>query len=223
MVSPICHGGSFGQGDSRGRCFTWFGHGPRTVDGFVGTLRITSAAGKAIRAAPFVPRVNFTGQQLLATTVDGLVPGPVLCWREGDRVTLNVTNHLAEQSSIHWHGIILPTEMDGVPCVSFNGIDPGETFRYTFDVRQSGTCWCHSHSDFQEQTGMYGAIIIDPPQAEQFVYDRDYVIMLSDWSNEEPDSIYAKLKKLSHNYNFAERPDGDFICEIGGKRGSDLG
>ena len=159
-------------------------------------------------------RVNFTGQARLATTVNGLVPGPVLRWREGDRVTLNVTNHLAEQSSIHWHGIILPMEMDGVPGISFKGIDPGETFRYTFDVHQSGTYWYHSHSGFQEQTGMYGGIVIDPRQPEPFGYDRDYVILLSDWSDEDPESIYAKLKKLSHYYNFAERTAGDLIREI---------
>ncbi|WP_073616418.1 copper resistance system multicopper oxidase [Desulfopila aestuarii] len=159
-------------------------------------------------------RVNFTGQERLATTVNGLVPGPVLRWREGDRVILNVTNHLAEQSSIHWHGIILPMEMDGVPGISFKGIEPGETFRYTFDVHQSGTYWYHSHSGFQEQTGMYGAIIIDPRQPEPFGYDRDYVILLSDWSDEDPESIYAKLKKLSHYYNFAERTAGDLIREI---------
>lgn len=158
--------------------------------------------------------VNFTGRERVATTVNGSVPGPVLRWQEGDQVTLNVTNRLAEQSSIHWHGIILPTGMDGVPDISFKGIDPGETFHYQFDVRQNGTFWYHSHSGFQEQTGMYGAIIIDPLEPEPFSYDREYVIMLSDWSDEDPTDIYAKLKKMSGYYNFAERTTGDLFNDI---------
>lgn len=158
--------------------------------------------------------VNFTGTERVATTVNGSVPGPILRWREGDLVTLNVTNRLTEQSSIHWHGIILPTGMDGVPNISFKGIDPGETFRYQFDVRQNGTFWYHSHSGFQEQTGMYGAIIIDPLEPEPFSYNREYVILLSDWSDENPASIYAKLKKMSGYYNFAERTTGDLVRDI---------
>ena len=108
--------------------------------------------------------VNFTGKDKLATTVNGSLPAPVLRWREGERVRLRVHNSLDTDSSIHWHGIILPTEMDGVPGLSFDGIAPGETFTYEFDVQQSGTYWYHSHSGFQEQTGLYGAIIIDPKE-----------------------------------------------------------
>lgn len=158
--------------------------------------------------------VNFTGRERVATAVNGLVPGPLLRWREGDRVTLNVTNHLAESSSIHWHGIILPAPMDGVPDISFKGIDPGETFRYQFEVRQSGTFWYHSHSAFQEQTGLYGPIIVDPREPEPFSYDREYVVMLSDWSDEEPADIYAKLKKMSGYYNFTERTTSDLARDI---------
>ncbi len=158
--------------------------------------------------------VNLTGRDRIATAVNGLVPGPILRWREGDRVTLNVTNHLAESSSIHWHGMILPPGMDGVPDISFKGITPGETFRYQFDVKQSGTFWYHSHSGFQEQTGLYGPIIIDPLEPEPFSYDRDYVVMLSDWSDEDPTDIYAKLKKMSGYYNFAERTAGDLSHDI---------
>ena len=158
--------------------------------------------------------VNFTGRERVATAVNGLIPGPLLRWREGDRVTLNVTNHLAESSSIHWHGIILPAPMDGVPDISFKGIDPGKTFRYQFEIRQSGTFWYHSHSAFQEQTGLYGPIIIDPQEPEPFSYDRDYVVMLSDWSDEEPTDIYAKLKKMSGYYNFAERTISDLAHDI---------
>ncbi|QGY40563.1 copper resistance system multicopper oxidase [Pseudodesulfovibrio cashew] len=158
--------------------------------------------------------VNFTGAMRTATAIGGSVPGPVLRWREGDTVTLDVTNRLAVDSSIHWHGIILPTGMDGVPEISYPGIRPGETFRYRFTVRQSGTFWYHSHSGFQEQTGMYGPIVIEPRDQEPNPCDRDYVVMLSDWTDEEPDSVYAKLKKLSHYYNFNERTVGDLIGEI---------
>ena len=122
--------------------------------------------------------VNFTGRERIATSINGSIPGPVLRWREGDRVVLRVTNHLAHDSSIHWHGIILPTGMDGVPGLSFDGIKPGETFEYQFDVNQSGTYWYHSHSGFQEQTGMYGAIVIDPLGENPVTYDREYVVQL---------------------------------------------
>ncbi len=158
--------------------------------------------------------VNFTGHRRIATAVNGTVPSPVLRWREGDSITLRVTNQLAVDSSIHWHGILVPTDMDGVPGLSFNGIAPGETFEYRFDVKQSGTFWYHSHSDFQEQTGMYGAIVIDSRQPEPFTYDREYVIMLSDWSDEDPEKIYAKLKKLSHYYNFRQRTAGDLWRDL---------
>jgi len=158
--------------------------------------------------------INFTGRERLATAVNGVVPGPILRWKEGDTVTLDVTNHLAEPSSIHWHGMILPTGMDGVPDISYKGIAPGENFHYQFDVKQSGTYWYHSHSGFQEQTGLYGAIVIDPKETDPVSYDRDYVIMLSDWSDEDPTDIYAKLKKMSGYYNFAERTTADLARDI---------
>ena len=160
--------------------------------------------------------VNFTGKDRFATAINGSVPAPVLRWKEGDTVTLNVTNNLAEDTSIHWHGIILPSAQDGVPNISddFKGIMPGETFSYRFPVMQSGTYWYHSHSGFQEQTGAYGAIVIDPMEPEPFSYDRDYVVVLSDWSDEDPNAVYAKLKKLSHYYNFRERTVSDAMAEI---------
>jgi len=158
--------------------------------------------------------VNYTGVERLATAINGSVPGPILRWKEGDRVTLNVKNQLAHDSSIHWHGIILPTGMDGVPGLSFDGIKPGASFEYQFEVNQSGTYWYHSHSGFQEQTGMYGAIVIDPRQPDPVSYDRDYVVQLSDWSDEEPESIYAKLKKMSDYYNFRERTAVDLWEEV---------
>ncbi len=161
--------------------------------------------------------VNFTGREQMATAVNGSVPAPTLRWREGDRVTLRVTNHLVHDSSIHWHGMILPADMDGVPGLSFDGIKPGETFEYSFDVNQSGTYWYHSHSGFQEQTGLYGAIVIDPKEPDPVAYDRDYVVMLSDWSDDAPEEIYAKLKKSSDYYNFQERTVGDLWRDISEK------
>ncbi len=170
--------------------------------------------GKHFKLAIGPQPVNFTGKERIATAVNGSVPGPILRWKEGERITLDVTNNLREASSIHWHGIILPTEMDGVPDISFDGIAPGATFRYQFQVKQSGTYWYHSHSGFQEQTGQYGSIIIDPATTDPVSSDREYVVMLSDWSDEDPGDIYATLKKMSGYYNFSERTTGDLIRDI---------
>ena len=146
--------------------------------------------------------VNFTGAPRMATTINGAIPAPILHWREGDTVTLRVTNRMAGPTSIHWHGILLPFDMDGVPGISYPGIAPGETFVYRFPVRQSGTYWYHSHTGMQEQTGMYGAIIIDPARGPSIRADRDYVVQLSEWTDEDPMRIFARLKKMSHYYNF---------------------
>jgi CopA family copper-resistance protein len=178
-----------------------------------------TAAQNSLRAKKFQlnigsQAVNFTGTPRLATTVNGSLPAPILRWREGEEVTLKVTNRLAETSSIHWHGIILPNAMDGVPGMTFDGIKPGESFTYRFKVQQSGTYWYHSHSGFQEQTGLHGAIVIEPKTPEPFVYDRDYVVLLSDWTDENPHAVYAKLKKASHYYNFNERTVGDLWQDI---------
>ena len=161
--------------------------------------------------------VNFTGKEAVATAINGQVPGPTLVWQEGETVTIHVTNHLKKSSSIHWHGIILPAPMDGVPGISYDGIAPGETFTYQFKVRQHGTFWYHSHSGYQEQTGMYSAIVIKPKRKEPFAYDRDYTIVLSDWSDEKPTSIYRKLKLSSDYYNYNRRTVGDFFSEVGKK------
>jgi len=162
-------------------------------------------------------KVNFTGKQCIATTVNQGFPGPTLRWREGERVTLRVTNRLDHDSSIHWHGIILPSAMDGVPGLSFNGIKPGETFVYEFEVKQSGTYWYHSHSGFQEQTGLMGAIVIEPKEPEPVTYDRDMVVMLSDWTDSAPEQVYRTLKKMSHYYNFRERTLGDLARDLNTK------
>ncbi|MGK2914883.1 MAG: copper resistance system multicopper oxidase [Porticoccaceae bacterium] len=160
--------------------------------------------------------VNFTGAMRMATTVNGSLPAPTLRWREGDVVTLRVHNRLAEDTSIHWHGILLPFEMDGVPGISFKGIPPGETFTYRFKVAQTGTYWYHSHSGMQEQMGMYGAIIIDPASGDPIHADRDHVVQLSDWTDEDPMRILAKLKARSDYYNFNQPTLVDFFRDVAG-------
>ena len=170
----------------------------------------TELCGREFRLTIAKTAVNISGKSAVATTVNGMLGGPILRWREGDEVTIHVTNKLDVPSSIHWHGIVLPTEMDGVPEISFDGISPGETFTYRFRVSQSGTFWYHSHSGFQEQTGVYGAIVIEPREADPYRCERDYVVLLSDWSDEDPRRIYRKLKLSSDYYNFNQRTVGDW-------------
>jgi len=158
--------------------------------------------------------VNFTGSPRMATTINGSIPGPTLRWREGDTVTIRVKNQLAVGTSIHWHGILLPFQMDGVPGVSFKGIPPGETFTYRFKVGQTGTYWYHSHSGMQEQTGMYGAIIIDAASGRSTQTDRDYVVQLSDWSDEDPMRVFTKLKMQSDYYNYNQPTAIDFFKDV---------
>ncbi|HEY2104420.1 MAG TPA: copper resistance system multicopper oxidase, partial [Candidatus Binataceae bacterium] len=163
-------------------------------------------------------RVNFTGTASTATAVNGSVPAPTLRWREGDAVTISVTNRLSADTSIHWHGVRTPADMDGVPGLSFAGIRPNQTFVYRFPLRQHGTYWYHSHSRFQEQTGLYGALIIDPKGADPIQYDRDYVILLSDWTDENPDTVLSNLKQQSDYYNYNQRTAGTFLADAA-KRG----
>lgn len=155
--------------------------------------------------------VNFTGHTRPAVTVNGSLPAPVLRWREGDTVTLRVANRLGVPSSLHWHGILLPANMDGVPGLSFDGIHPGETFTYRFDIRQSGTYWYHSHSLFQEQAGLYGAIVIDPSEPPPYRYDREHVVLLSDWTDMDPAALFRRMKKMSEHDNLYKRTVGDFV------------
>ena len=154
----------------------------------------------------------FTGRMQPTTSVNGSVPAPTLRWREGTTVTLRVHNRLPTTSSIHWHGIIVPFQMDGVPGISFPGIAPGETFTARFPVKQSGTYWYHSHSRFQEQTGLYGAIIIDPADGDPIKVDRDHVVFLSDWTDENPEHVYATLKRISDYYNY-QLPDARLFMQ----------
>jgi CopA family copper-resistance protein len=157
--------------------------------------------------------INITGKKTIATGINGGVPGPILHWREGDTVTLNVTNKLDAPSSIHWHGIRSPAAMDGVPGLSFAGIEPGQTFTYRIPIHQSGTYWYHSHSGLQEQTGVYGAIVIAPKDGYADKFDSDHVVLLSDWSDEDPETIVSNLKFQSDYYNFNQRTVGTFFAD----------
>lgn len=161
--------------------------------------------------------VNITGNPRTAMTINGGIPGPLLRWREGDTVTLRVKNKLKDTTSIHWHGILLPANMDGVPGLSFHGIEPDGMYVYQFKVRQNGTYWYHSHSGFQEQSGVYGPLVIDAKEPEPFQYDRDYVVMLTDWTDEDAVDLMSKLKKQSDYYNYHKRTVGDFIQDVSEK------
>jgi FtsP/CotA-like multicopper oxidase with cupredoxin domain len=164
--------------------------------------------------------VNYTGTWRPAVTVNGSLPAPTLRWREGTTVNLAVRNALppgslhGDSTSIHWHGILLPANMDGVPGVSFGGIRRGEAYRYRFTVKQAGTYWYHGHSGFQEQAGLYGALVIDPAEPEPFAYDRDYVVQLSDWTDLEPAALFARLKKMPGYDNYHQPTVGDFIRDV---------
>lgn len=155
--------------------------------------------------------VNFSGETREAMAINGQIPGPTLRFKEGEDVVINVTNRMLHDTSIHWHGILLPPEMDGVPGFSFPGIRPGETFTYRFTAKQSGTYWYHSHSGLQEQAGIYGPLVIDPVKKEPYRFDRDYVVMLSDWTDEKPESVLRKLKVKSDYYNYSQRTIGTFF------------
>ena len=191
-----------------------------TVSGFIPRVAAQQArAQETLRGTSFdlsisETAMNFTGSPKVAQTINGSIPGPLLRWREGDTVTLRVRNELDEDTSIHWHGIILPANMDGVPGLSFHGIRPRETYNYRFEVKQSGTYWYHSHSGFQEQRGIYGPLVIEPREPDPITADREHVIMLTDWTDESPERVFAKLKKKADYYNFNQRTLGDFFRDV---------
>jgi len=145
---------------------------------------------------------------------NGASPGPVLRFKEGEEVTINVKNNLDVSTSIHWHGLILPFQMDGVPTISFDGIKPGETFTYKFPIIQSGTYWYHSHSGFQEPDGAFGAIIIDSKDREPFRYDREYVVQLTDKHPHSGARIMRNLKMSADYYNRVQRTAKDFFADV---------
>lgn len=193
---------------------------PMTLQAQSASIAKTAQGSAPVITGPVVDlvvaesRVNFSGESRLATSINGSIPAPTLRFREGDEVTIRVTNRLNVPTSIHWHGIILPYQMDGVPGISFDGIEPGETFTYQFKLGQSGTYWYHSHSGFQEMTGMYGALIIEPKEGEIYPVERDYIVQLSDWTDEDPMRVFSKLKVQSDIYNFNQPTVGDFFNDI---------
>jgi CopA family copper-resistance protein len=157
--------------------------------------------------------VNVTGKKRTAVAVNGSVPGPTLRWREGEVVTVAVTNRLKTPTSIHWHGIRVPAEMDGVPGLSFTGIAPGERFVYRIPVVQSGTYWYHSHSGGQEQQGMVGALIVEPKEKDPIAFDREYAVMLTDWTDTDPMTVMSNLKQENEYYNYRQRTAGTFFSD----------
>ncbi len=158
---------------------------------------------------------EFDGRRGTAVTLNGSVPGPLLRFREGETVTLRVTNRLDVDTSVHWHGLLVPSDQDGVPGLSFRGIGPGETYTYRYQVRQHGTYWYHSHSGLQEQQGHYAPIIIDPAGPDPIAYDREYVVQLSDWTFLSPETVLGRLKKQGGYFNFQRRTAADFVRDIG--------
>ncbi|MDX1679879.1 MAG: copper resistance system multicopper oxidase [Akkermansiaceae bacterium] len=160
--------------------------------------------------------LNGRKEAVRATAINGSVPAPLMHWREGDVVRMDVTNSLmdSEHSSIHWHGILVPFEMDGVPGVNFAGIKPGETYSYRFRLKQAGTYWYHSHSFFQEQTGTYGPIVIEPKGGDPIRADRDYTVMLSDWTSDGPRAAFRNMRMSDGYYNYQQRTVGDLIRDF---------
>jgi CopA family copper-resistance protein len=156
--------------------------------------------------------VNFTGKARTAITVNQSLPAPVLRWREGETVNLHVHNALRDDvSSIHWHGLLLPANMDGVPGLSFDGIAPGQAYHYRFELRQNGTYWYHSHSLFQEQAGLYGAIVIDPIAPPPYRFDREHVLLLSDWTDLDGAALYRRMKKMAMHDNTYQQTLGELV------------
>ena len=159
--------------------------------------------------------VTISGRTAIAVTINGTIPGPLLQLTEGQDALLRVTNRLDEDTSIHWHGLIVPPEMDGVPGVSFPGIHAGKVFEYRFPLRQYGTYWYHSHSGLQEQLGHYGPLLVRPAGGYPYKFDREVVVVLSDWTFENPYRVLDKLKKQGNYYNMQRRTLGDFVRDVG--------
>jgi CopA family copper-resistance protein len=158
--------------------------------------------------------VNFTGRRVTAMAVNGSVPGPILRWREGDHISIAVANRLKESTSVHWHSLRIPADMDGVPGLSYPGIAPGETFHYHFKVEQHGTAWYHSHTRFQEQSGITGPLIIDPRDEDPIQSDREHVIFLSDWTDTDPETVFSNLKQQSDYYNYHRHTVPGFFSAV---------
>ncbi len=166
---------------------------------------LTALTGNEIKLTIDHASITIGGREGHAVAINGTVPGPLLRFREGQAVRISVTNRLAEDTSIHWHGLLVPFQMDGVPGVAFPGIKPGETFTYEFPLIQSGTYWYHSHSGLQEQQGHYAPIVIDPAGADPVAYDREHVLVLSDFSFMHPHRIFQKLKQEGGIFNYQKQ------------------
>ena len=201
-----------------------FGH--RRVSLCAGFALVAGLASFAASAIAEAATYNLTVDRVKIDTGDfvkegigynGASPGPVLRFKEGEEVTINVTNNLDEATSIHWHGLILPFQQDGVPTISFDGIEPGETFTYKFPIVQAGTYWYHSHSGFQEPDGAYGAIVIEPKAREPFRYDRDYVVQLADKHRHSGHRIMRNLKMMPDYYNRMQRTADEFFKDLSDK------
>ena len=177
------------------------GHSMRRHNGPPIRVGFDEVSGKIIDLAVASGRRTVQGRSGHGIAVNGSVPGPLIRLREGQNVRLNVTNHLNEDTSIHWHGLLVPFQYDGVPGVSFPGIKPHETFTYNFPIRQSGTYWYHSHSHLQEQSGHYGPLIIEPAGAEPVSYDRDYILLLSEFTPLHPHFIMSRLRTGEGYFN----------------------
>jgi CopA family copper-resistance protein len=205
----------FVQGLAVGGALAGLGLWPRQGWAATGANRIPVLAGTDFDLRIGETLVNYTGSVRPAITVNGSLPAPLLRWKQGSTVNLRVSNALPAGSihgpdtSIHWHGMQLPANMDGVPGMSFDGIGPGEAYQYRFHVGQAGTYWYHSHSGFQEQGGLYG-----PIEPEPFSFDREHVVMFSDWTDMDPAKLFARLKKMSSHDNYYQRTVGDFMRDM---------
>jgi CopA family copper-resistance protein len=210
----------FGQGLATGGAVHALGLWPGDSRAARAPGRIEVLSGTQFDLSVGETLVDYTGRIRPAITVNGSLPGPLLRWKQGTTVSLRLRNDLPRESihgaetSVHWHGIVLPANMDGVPGLSFDGIRRGESYEYRFEVRQAGTYWYHGHSGFQEQGGLYGPLVIDPIEPERFACDRDYVVMFSDWTDMNPADLFARLKKMSSYDNYHQRTVGDFFRDV---------
>jgi FtsP/CotA-like multicopper oxidase with cupredoxin domain len=164
--------------------------------------QMPSLSGDEIKLVIAHTAITIDGKEGHAVTINGTVPGPLLRLREGQRVKISVTNNLDVDTSIHWHGLLVPPLMDGVPGVSFPGIRPGETFVYEFPVAQSGTYWYHSHSGLQEAEGHYAPIVIEPASGDPIESDREHVVVLADHSEMHPHLLFKRLKQQGGVFNY---------------------
>ena len=190
---------------------TWFPAWAQTASsGIVVPPPTVSGPDVSLRIARQTMRID--GKPFRAIGINGTVPGPLIRLRQGQKVRLSVSNDLDVESSIHWHGLLVPFQYDGVPGVSFPGIKPQSKFLYEFPINQAGTYWYHSHSGFQEQEGLYGPIVIDPDGVDPIVSDREHVIVLSDHSPLSPEAIFRNMKVNPGHFNMQRQTLGGLLA-----------